>query len=196
MYWDALNCGSRSTRRTRFLLRLYVCHAYANRKRGKFRSFLLASLKHFLSNQRDRARAKKRGGGKSVLSLDFQSAERQYRQEPAHMATPERLFERRWALSLLEQVLARLEEEYTALGNLEVFYRLKDFLIREKGGTPYRQVAEEFDITEGAVKAAVHRLRRAYRRLLEDEISQTVSTEEEMEDELQQFFNAVRAENQ
>lgn len=178
---------------TKLLEKNYV--GDADRKRGKFRSFLLASLKHFLSNQRDRARAKKRGGGLAVFSLDFQSAERQFCREPAHSATPERLFERRWALTLLERVLMRLEEEYTAAGNAEVFHRLKDFLIREKGGTPYRQVAEELDMTEGAVKVVVHRMRKVYRRLLEDEVSQTVSTAAEMEDELQQLFTAVGAEN-
>ena len=166
----------------------------ADQGRGKFRSFLLTSLKHFLSNQRDRARAKKRGGGRAMLSLDFQSAERQYRQEPAHMATPERLFERRWALTLLDRVLTRLEEEYNASGNAAVFHHLKESLIREKGATPYRQVAEEFEMTEGAVKVAVHRLRKRYRRLLEHEISQTVSTAAELEDEMQQLFTAVRAE--
>lgn len=164
----------------------------ADRRRGKFRSFLLASLKHLLSNQRARERAKKRGGGRPVLSIDFQSAERQYRHEPAHEDTPERLFERRWALTLLERVLTRLEEEYTASGNAETFDRFKEFLTREKGATPYRQVAEKFAMTEGAVKVAVHRLRKRYRRLLEDEISQTVSSADELKEEMQQLFAAVR----
>ena len=166
----------------------------ADCKRGKFRSFLLTSVKHFLSNERDRARAKKRGGGKSVLPLDFQSAERQYRLEPTDNVTPQRLFERRWAVTLLDRVLTRLEGEYTDSGKAAVFHRLKDCLTREKGASPYGQIAEELDMTEGAVKVAVHRLRKRYRSLLEDEISQTVAREVDLEEEMQQLFSAVRKE--
>lgn len=166
----------------------------ADRRRGKFRSFLLTSLKHFLSNQRDRARAKKRGGGRAILSLDFQSAERQYRLEPAQMATAEQLFERRWALALLDHVLTRLAAEYVAADNATVFHGLKPYLTCEKENLPYRKVAEDLDMTEGAVKVAVHRLRKRYRRLLEEEIRQTVSSADEVEEEIQQLFAAVRAE--
>lgn len=177
---------------TRLLEKNYV--GDADRERGKFRSFLLTSLKHFLSNQRDRVRARKRGGGRTLLSLEFESAEQKFRMEPADTETPERLFERRWALTLLDRVLTRLDKEYTEHGNEAVFQRLKELLTREKGATPYRQVAEEFDMSEGAVKVAVHRLRKRYRSILEDEISQTVSSAAELEDEMQQLFTAVRKE--
>jgi RNA polymerase sigma factor (sigma-70 family) len=165
----------------------------ADRQRGKFRSFLLASLKHFLSNERDYARARKRGGGQPVMSLDFESAETRYRHEPADTMTPERLFERRWALTLLDRVLSRLQDEYAAAGNLPLFERLKQFLTAEKGATPYREVAQQAAMTEGAVKVAVHRLRKRYRDLLEDEIAHTVSHAEDVQDELRQLFATLRA---
>ncbi len=166
----------------------------ADRQRGRFRSFLLTALKHFLSNQRNRARAKKRGGGRSVFSLDFESGEIQYRREPADAMTAERLFERRWALKLLDRVLGRLQQEYADAGNPAIFEHLKECLTREKGSTPYRQVAQQAGLTEGAVKVAVHRLRRRYRELLEEEIAQTVSTAAEVEDEIRQLFAALGSE--
>jgi RNA polymerase sigma-70 factor (ECF subfamily) len=163
----------------------------ADRQRGKFRSFLLASLKHFLANERDHARARKRGGGRPVISLDFESAEDRYRHEPADTMTAERLFAKRWALTLLDQVLSRLQDEYVGAGNLALFERLKEFLTREKGATPYREVAEQAGMTEGAVKVAVHRLRKRYRQVLEDEIAQTVAHADDVEDELRQLFAAL-----
>ena len=167
----------------------------ADRQRGKFRSFLLASLKHFLSNERDYARAQKRGGGQAVISLDFESAESRYRHEPADTMTPERLFERRWALTLLDRVLNRLHDEYAAAGNLPLFERLKEFLTAEKGATPYRVVARQAGMTEGAVKVAVHRLRKRYRELLEDEITHTVSHVDDVEDELHQLFTSLSSDS-
>lgn len=167
----------------------------ADRQRGRFRSFLLASLKNFLSNERDFARAQKRGGGRTVISLDFESAESRYRHEAADTMTPERMFERRWALTVLDRVLDRLRDEYTAAGNLPLFRHLKGFLTAEKGATPYRVVADQAAMTEGAVKVAVHRLRRRYRALLEEEISQTVSGADEVDDELQQLFMSLGPEN-
>jgi RNA polymerase sigma-70 factor (ECF subfamily) len=166
----------------------------ADRQRGKFRSFLLASLKHFLANERDHARARKRGGGQPVISLDFASAESRYRCEPADTMTPERLFERRWALTLLDRVLRRLQDEYAAADKLPVFERLKEFLAVQKGTTPYREVAQRAAMTEGAVKVAVHRLRKRYRELLEDEIAHTVSCADDVEDELRQLFTSLSSE--
>jgi RNA polymerase sigma-70 factor (ECF subfamily) len=163
----------------------------ADQQRGRFRSFLLTSLKHFLANERDYARAQKRGGGRPVISLDFESAESRYRHEPADMMTPERLFERRWALTLLDRALNRLQDEYAAAGNLPLFERLKEFLTAEKGATPYRAVAHQAGMTEGAVKVAVHRLRKRYRALLEDEIAQTVSRAEDVQDELHQLVTSL-----
>ncbi|MBL7043979.1 MAG: sigma-70 family RNA polymerase sigma factor [Pirellulaceae bacterium] len=163
----------------------------ADQQRGRFRSFLLASLKRFLSNERDYARAKKRGGGRPVISLDFESAESRYNHEPADTMTAERLFERRWALTLLDQVLNRLHDEYAAAGNLPLFERLKEFLTAERRTAPYRVVAHQAGMTEGAVKVAVHRLRKRYRQLLEEEIAQTVSRADDVQDELYQLFTSL-----
>ena len=164
-----------------------------NRQRGKFRSFLLVAMKHFLSKQRERARAKKRGGGRVPISLDFRDAESKYKLEPADELTPERLYERRWALTLLDQVIGHLEREFVDAGKLATFEHLKGFLTGGRDSPPYRQVAEELAMTEGAVKVAVHRLRRRYRELLKEEIAQTVVEPEEIEDELRALFAAVRS---
>jgi len=166
----------------------------ADPQRGRFRSFLLAALKHFLANQRERACAQKRGGGRAALSLDFQSAETRYHLEPAHELTPERLYERRWALALLDQVLLRLHGELAAAGKSALFDRLKEFLTGQQGSRSYRQVGEELGMSQGAVKVAVHRLRRRYRELLEEEIAQTVASPEEAADELRQLLSAVGSE--
>lgn len=160
----------------------------ADKERGKFRSFLVTSLRHFLSNERDRSEAKKRGGGKVSISLDLEDAERRYQHEPADPMTAERLYERRWALTLLDHVLTRLEEQYAAEGKQHLFESLKEHLTREKGSTPYKEIAEKSGLSEGAVKVAVHRLRKNYRQILEDEIAQTVSDPRDIEDELQQLF--------
>jgi len=170
--------------------------AVADPQRGKFRSFLLGALKHFLAKQHRRAGAQKRGGRHSVLSLDFGTGEDRYRQlEPAHHQTPERLFERRWALALLDFVFARLREEFAAAEKLPQFERLKEFLAGRPEGVSYRDVAAELAMTEGAVKVAVHRMRRRYRELLRDEIAQTVTGPEALEDELRELLGALRAEN-
>ncbi len=123
-------------------------------ERGKFRSFLLASLKHFLSNERERARAQKRGGGRTCLSLDFEDAESRYRLEPADTMTPERLFERRWALTLLDQVVSRLEQEFADAGKSELFAGLKPFLTAAPDAPSQREVAAQLKMSEGAVKVA------------------------------------------
>ncbi len=165
-------------------------------RRGKFRSFLLAALKHFLSHQRERARAKKRGGGRVTLSLDFAVAENRYKLEPEDPSTPERLYHRRWALTLLDRVVRRLGEEHAGCGKAETFASLKEFLTAGKESRPYRRVAEELGMTEGAIKVAVHRLRRRYRELLTEEIAQTVADPAEIDEELRELFAAVgRQEN-
>jgi RNA polymerase sigma factor (sigma-70 family) len=164
----------------------------ADPARGKFRSFLLTAFQRFLGHQRDRARAQKRGGGRAVLPLDFQAGERLYRREPADHATPEAVYERRWALTLLEQTLARLRQEMVKAGKGRLFECLKGTLTGEEGVGPYARLAEELGLSEQAVKVAVHRLRRRYGELLRDEIAQTVGTPEEVEDELRALFAAVR----
>src|SRR5207253_3905877 len=122
-----------------------------DRAKGKFRSFLLACCKHFLANERDRARALKRGGGRLTVSLDFQAAESRYALEALQSLPPEKLFERRWALTLLDQVLVRLREEFVSAGKLPWFDRLKAYLTGDKGEATYGQVALDLQTTEGAV---------------------------------------------
>jgi RNA polymerase sigma-70 factor (ECF subfamily) len=165
----------------------------ADPTRGKFRSFLLTAFKHFLAKERDRANAQKRGGGRHSVSLDFQDGESRYQREPADHATPETLYERRWALTLLEQTLAQLRQEFTGSGKQKVFEALKETLTGEGPPRPYAQIAAELDMSEQAVKVAVHRLRRRYQELLRAAIAQTVPSAEDVEDELRDLFAAVRA---
>jgi RNA polymerase sigma factor (sigma-70 family) len=165
--------------------------AAAQRERGKFRSFLLTSLKHFLANEWDRGRAKKRGGDRSPVSIDFGIAEDRYRREPSHELTAEKIFDRRWAFVILEQVLTHLQEESGRAGKSELFDRLKVFLTGEKPAGSYDQLASELEMSAGAIKVAVHRLRRRYRELLRAEIGQTVADPDEIEQEIRDLFTAI-----
>jgi RNA polymerase sigma-70 factor (ECF subfamily) len=167
----------------------------ADPRRGKFRSFLLTAFKHFLSKQRDRANAQKRGGGRATLPLDCQAGERRYRLEPADTATPETVFERRWALAILEQALAKLRQELADAGKEKLFECLKRALAGEGLQEPHARIAEQVGISEQAVKVAVYRLRRRYQELLRAEIAQTVASPDEIDDELRDLFAAVRAGN-
>jgi RNA polymerase sigma-70 factor (ECF subfamily) len=162
-----------------------------DRAKGRFRSFLLAACRHFLANEYDRARAQKRGGGRAMLSLDFQAAEGRYSLEPAHELTPEKVFDRHWALTLLDQVLSRLRDEFTRAEKAGLFERLKGYLTGERSAGPYAQAAAELDMTEGALKVAVHRLRRRYRELLQEEIGRTVSDPAEVKEEIADLFAAL-----
>jgi RNA polymerase sigma-70 factor (ECF subfamily) len=162
-----------------------------DRGKGKFRSFLLAACKHFLANERDRARAAKRGGGKPLLSLDFSGAESRYHREPASADTPEKLFERRWALTVLEQVLARLGGEFARAGKGKDFEGLKGFLTGGKDSVPYATLAAQWGTSAGAVKVAVHRLRKRYRELLREEIARTLDQDGRVEDEIRDLFAAL-----
>ena len=158
---------------------------------GRFRSYLLGALKHYLVNEWDRARAAKRGGGLTVASLDFEAGESRYRLEPTHDLTPERVYERRWALTLLEGVLCRLEAESGAAGKRKVFLRLRPFLTGDGERGSYRRLARELSMSEAALKVAVHRLRRRYRELLRAEIAETVARPEDVDDELRHLLAAV-----
>ena len=160
-------------------------------ERGKFRSFLLATLKHFVADERDRARAQKRGGGQKILPLDFENAETRYSFEPAHQLSPEKLFEKSWALTVLARTMARLKAESVSTNKQKLFDRLKVYLTAKRDSIPYRDVAAELDMTEGAVKVAVHRLRTRYRELLRDEIAQTVAAEGEIDEEIRDLFTAL-----
>ena len=163
----------------------------ADPRRGKFRSFLLTAFKHFLAKERDRANAQKRGGGRQPVPLDFQAGESRYLLEPADHATPEALYERRWALTLLDEALARLRQEFTGAGKAKLFECLKETLTGD-GPRPYAQIAADLDMSEQAVKVAVHRLRRRYQELLRAAIAQTVASADEIDDELRDLFSAVR----
>ena len=159
--------------------------------RGRFRSYLLKALDHFLANEWDRTRAEKRGGRVSHLPLDLESAESRYALEPAHQSTPERIYERRWALTLLDRVLENLRSSYADSGKDRLFESLKPYLGGGEESASYREAGSALGLSEGAVKLAVHRLRRRYRDLLRAEIAQTVSLEEEIDDEIRHLFSAL-----
>jgi RNA polymerase sigma factor (sigma-70 family) len=154
----------------------------ANPEKGRFRAFLLSSMKFFLADEADRDRAQKRGGG-AVLSLEFGSGEDRYQREPAHDETPERIFERRWALSVLDRVVEKLRNEFVHHGRPEHFERLKVFLLGQ-ADAPYAVLAQEMNTSEGALKVAIHRLRKRYRELFRQEIADTVVDPAEVELEL------------
>ncbi len=167
----------------------------ADRERGRFRSFLIASLKHFLANEWDRARAKKRGGGVRVLSLDIpidmDTAERRYSLEPVHGMTPEKVFEKRWALTLVERVTERLRAEAKKARKRKLFDALKPPLMGEGGGTSYADVASSLRMKEGAVKTAVHRLRKRFRERLREEIADTVDDPADIDDEIRYLIAVI-----
>lgn len=158
--------------------------AVADPQRGKFRNFLKASLKNYLSHQAERDSARKRGGGTSTISLDFDDAEKQYALEAVHTPTPEELFDRRWAHAILQQVLDRLREEMDQAGSLEHFERLAPFLMGQGETTGYRNLAIRWNTTEAAIKMALHRLRRKYGKLLRAEVARTVGDRRDVNDEI------------
>ncbi|WP_010586517.1 RNA polymerase sigma factor [Schlesneria paludicola] len=164
--------------------------------RGRFRSFLLAAVNHFFANEWDRKNTLKRGGGQAILSLDvrafdWESGESKYQMEPGHHLTPEREFERRWALAVLDRVLQRLRDEYIDLGKLSLFETLQPYLSTDREQARYADAAEKLNATDSAIRVATHRLRKRYRDLLRNEIAQTVASPSEVEDELQQLFIAL-----
>ena len=165
--------------------------AGVNESRGRFRSFLLASLKHFLANEWRRARAQKRGGGQIPISIDRMAAETTCHFELADQITPEKVYERRWALTLLDRVLRRLREEFVRDGREKLFEQLKPTLTEASRTVAYAEIARRLDTTEGAVKVAVHRLRQRYREQLRLEIAETVAGPAEVEDELRNLFAAL-----
>ena len=164
--------------------------------RGRFRSFLLAALKHFLSKQREQQQAQKRGGDRRQLSIDFHEAEDRYRNEPYHEVTAEQLFEKRWILTILDRVVATLRSEYARTGRLELFDCLKACLTGEEPAQSYREIAQELGLTESTVGVTVHRLRQRYRDLLRAEIAQTVAEPESIDDEIRTLFSTVCEKNQ
>lgn len=162
--------------------------ASVDRGKGRFRSFLLASMKHLLANEWRRAQRQKRGGGAAHFSLDAAGAEDRYRLDPADELTPERIFDRRWAETVLDAVTGRLQGEFSEAGMSERFDVLKAFLIAGDAAASYAQTAARLNLTESAVKAAIYRLRQRYGELLRAEIAHTVSGPREMQEELRHFL--------
>jgi RNA polymerase sigma factor (sigma-70 family) len=177
----------------RLLEKGYLSHV--NQERGKFRSFLLASLNNFLTNEREREQAQKRGGNLRIISLEeIASVEVRYHSDKTLSGqTPEKLFERQWVLTLLDRVFARLAKEFEAVGKAKMFDCLKPFLGGNEG-VPYSRVATDLGMTEGALKVAIHRLRKHFRELLRDEIAQTMQDPDrtkEIDDEIRYLMEVL-----
>lgn len=160
------------------------------REKGKFRSFLLTALNHFLVDEWKKARAQKRGGGQ-ILSLDAREAETRFGREPVDALTPERLFEQNWALSLLDSVYQRLQGEYERDRKGALFQELKFCLSGARSSVPYADLAARLNMPENTVKTTVHRLRQRYRELLRAEVAHTVASPGEIEEELRSLFRAL-----
>jgi RNA polymerase sigma-70 factor (ECF subfamily) len=160
----------------------------ADQAKGRFRTFLLSAMQRFLADEWDKARAQKRGGGVPLVPLQFDTAETRYGLDPADKVTPERSFELRWALTLLEEVLNRLQGEYEQEGKADLFATLHPCLVGERTAQPYAKLAAQMGASENTVKSLVHRLRQRYRQLLRDEIAHTVAGPEEVDEELRHLF--------
>jgi len=159
---------------------------------GRFRAFLLTALNRFLANEYDRSRAAKRGGGRQIISLDQERAEERYLNEPTTAETPERIFERRWALAVLDQALSKLRDEACATGKSRPFALLNSFLSREADPGEYASVAGQLGVTAGAVGVAVHRLRQRYRELVRETIGNTLADATHIDEEMRHLFAALR----
>jgi DNA-directed RNA polymerase specialized sigma24 family protein len=166
--------------------------ADVDRRKGRFRSFLLAAIKHFLADERDKASAQKRGGGQVPISLDAQAAEDRFRLEPAHELTPEKLFERRWASSLLGKAFDRLAQDYAEADKQGLFAELQEFLAPGAEAASYALPAQRLHMNEGAVRMAVHRLRQRYGQLFREEVAHTVADPNEIEEEMRHLRRVLR----
>jgi RNA polymerase sigma-70 factor (ECF subfamily) len=165
--------------------------AHLQHQDGKFRSFLLTFLEHFLSDQRDRAKAQKRGGGVTFISLEEMQSEERSAGAPADGLTPEQVFERRWVQALMDQATIRLREEYLAKGEIAIYDQLKDLQPNERGALTYVQLAAQWGMTEAAVKTAKHRMNRRHQQLLREVIAHTVTRPSEIEDEIRHFMRVL-----
>ena len=165
-----------------------------DRQKGRFRTFLLTAVSRFASKAYEHDRAQKRGGGKKLVSLDVSEGESRYQHEPVDDWTPEKIFARRWALTILDTALSRLRKDHEESGRTAMFEALKVYLTGDSGAPPLAEVGRRLSMTEGAVKVAVHRLRERYRQALREEIGQTVSDSAEVEDELNALAAALRGE--
>jgi RNA polymerase sigma factor (sigma-70 family) len=165
--------------------------AGVSHERGRFRSFLLGAMKNFLANEWDKARAQKRGGDRTMIPIDAGTAEQRYGCEPADTASADKIYERRWVLTLLDQVLHTLRAEYATAGKAVLFDELKPSLTGDPDALPYAELGARVGLTEGAVKVAVHRLRYRYRRLLRETVAATLAVPDEVDDELRHLFNVL-----
>ena len=165
--------------------------ARADQAKGRFRTFLLHALERFLANEWDKVRALKRGGGQKPVPLQFETGETRYSAERADLRTPEQVFERRWAMALLGEVMQRLEAEYQQEGKAELFTALQPCLVGDREKLPYSQLAAQLGQSEGAVRVAVHRLRQRYRELLRAEIAHTVVSAGEVDAEMHHLFKVL-----
>jgi len=163
-----------------------------DRNKGRFRTFLLTALDHFLANELRRDHARKRGGGRSCISLDDDTVEERYRLEPAHHETPERLFERRWALTLLDQAMQRLTAENAVSGKTDLFDAVKPLIGGDRADLSHSLLAARFGLTENAINLTLLRLRRRYGELIREEIAQTVASPGEVDEELRHLVEAIR----
>jgi len=200
-YWFPLYAYTRRRGYTRedaedftqaFFTRLLEKNSFAdlNSEKGKFRAFLLASLKHFLANEYDKTRAQKRGGGTVPLSLDWQSADNKFQIAAENEPSPDKAFDREWALALLARVIDRLQAECAAEGRAKLFDQLKTFLTAGHGESAQRAAANALGMEEGAVRVAVHRMRKRYRQLLRDEIANTLADATMVDEEMRALFGA------
>lgn len=176
-----------------FFARVLEKHSFqrARPELGRFRSFLLAAMQHFLLNDVQHRRALKRGGGQALQSLDAETAEGKYLRELADVKTPEAIFDRAWACAVLDRVLARLRSEWTSRGKAGEFDRLKACLTGDSRETSYRELGGELGLSEGAVKVTVHRLRRRFQQVLREEVAETVVAQDAIDEEIRQLFWAV-----
>jgi len=201
-YWYPLYAYVRSRVRdaheAKDLTQAFFCHflekdaiAKAQPDRGRFRTFLLTALRNFLANEWSKTRAEKRGGGTAMLSLDFGSAESRFQVEPFHELTPERLFERRWVLTLLNGVLENLQSEFALAGKQHYFEQLKGALTGEFTADDYTRAGETLGITPAAAKQAAYRMRKRYREMFRQEVARTTANEEEIADEMQRLLQSL-----
>jgi RNA polymerase sigma factor (sigma-70 family) len=158
---------------------------------GRFRSFVLASLKHFVANEHRRERALKRGGGVQTVSLDAEEAERRFRYEPTTQVTPEAVFEYRWAMAVLEQALTRLQTEWTESGKEQQFERLKPHLTGQEPRAPFRELGEDLDMSEVAARGAMYRLRQRLGELIREEVADTVADVDQVEQEVRHLLGIL-----
>jgi RNA polymerase sigma factor (sigma-70 family) len=163
----------------------------ADREQGRFRSFLLTAFKHFLADEWDKAKALKRGAGRRAISLNLDSGESRYAREAVENLSPERLYEKQWALTFLDRVLSRLGDEFAAKGKEQQFHAIKPFLAGQTDPKSYEVAAQTLGISEAAAKVAVHRARRRYREILRAEIAETVAGPQEIDDEIRQLRAAL-----